>query len=289
MKFVISMAFNRVDEILQLAQAADASGWDAITFSDHTVHPETITTPYPYTETGERRWQAFTEWPDPWVIIGACAAVTRRIRFTNNVFVLPIRNPFQVAKAVGTAAVLSNNRVTLTIGVGWSKDEYLLMGQDFHTRGKRCDEMIEILKLLWRGDMVEYHGKYYDFDRLEMNPAPTAPVPIWVGGISDAAHRRAATLGDGWLSDLQPSDEIIETVSKIKSYRADAGLGDKPFDVMASASDAWEIEGYRKLEQGGVTHLLTMPWAFYHGENPNLEQKIDGIQRFAKDIIAKFR
>lgn len=283
------MAFSQTDEIIPLAMAADEYGWDAISFSDHIVHPEHITTPYPYTDTGERRWEAFSDWPDPWVAIGACASVTRRIRFTNNVFVLPIRNPFQVAKAVSTAAVLSGNRVTLTIGVGWSKDEYQLMDQDFHTRGKRCDEMLEILKLLWSGEMVEYHGKYYDFDRLEMNPAPSAPIPVWVGGISVAAHRRAARLGDGWLSDLQPTDEILQSVEDIHKIRRESGRSELPFDVMASPNDAWEIEGYKKLHAGGVTHLMTMPWVFYHGENPSLELKIDGIKRFSSDIISNFR
>lgn len=288
LKFVLPMAFSRTDEIIPLAIAADEHGWEAISFSDHIVHPEQISTAYPYTETGERRWEAFSDWPDPWVSIGACAAVTKRIRFTNNVFVLPIRNPFQVAKAVSTAAVLSNHRVTLTIGVGWSKDEYELMGQDFHTRGKRCDEMIEILKLLWSGEMVEYHGDYYNFDRLEMTPAPTSTVPIWVGGISAAAHRRAARVGDGWLSDLQPTDEILQSVKEIHALRETNGRSHLPFEVMASPNDAWEVEGYKRLYEGGVTHLMTMPWVFYHGENPTLEQKIDGIKQFSSDIIAKF-
>lgn len=287
MKFVISMAYNRIADIVELAKAADDSGWDAITFSDHVVHPEQISTPYPYTETGERRWSAFTDWPDPWVLIGACAAVTRNLRFTTNVFVLPIRNPFLVAKAVSTAAIVSDNRVTLTIGVGWSKDEYQLLQQDFHTRGKRCDEMIEILQKLWTGEMVEHHGVHYQFDRLEMNPAPTAPIPIWVGGISPAAHRRAARLGDGWLSDLQPSQEIIDTIRTIETYRHEYGRAERPFDVMASPSDAYDADGFRRLEEHGVTHLLTMPWAFYHGDNATLEQKKDGIKRFADEVIGK--
>ncbi|MEH6551998.1 MAG: LLM class F420-dependent oxidoreductase [Pseudomonadales bacterium] len=287
MKFVISMAYSSIADILELARTADETGWDAITFSDHIVHPQTINTPYPYTENGERRWDAFTEWPDPWVIIGACAAVTKNLRFTNNVFVLPIRNPFIAAKAISTAAIVSNNRVTLTVGVGWSKDEYQLMQQDFHTRGKRCDEMIEILKKLWTGDMVEHHGEFYDFDKLEMNPAPSQDIPIWVGGISTAAHKRAARLGDGWLSDLQPSDEIIQTVAQIQAYRNTYDRSHLPFEVMASPSDAWDISGYKKLEDGGITHLMTMPWMFYHGENASLEQKKDGIKRFADEIISK--
>lgn len=289
MKFVIPMAFSRIEEILPLAKAADECGWDAISFSDHIVHPETISTAYPYTENGERRWEAFSDWPDPWVAIGACAAATQRIRFTNNVFVLPIRNPFQVAKAVSTAAAFSDNRVTLTVGVGWSKDEYLLMDQDFHTRGKRCDEILEILPLLWSGKMVEFHGKYYDFDRLEMNPAPSARIPVWVGGISTAAHRRAARLGDGWISDLQSTEEILETIAVIQKYRSEYGRSDLPFEVMASANDAWDLPGYQRLHAGGVSHLLTMPWVFYHGESPSLEQKIDGIRQFSADIISHFQ
>ena len=268
-------------------QLANEAGWDAMTFSDHVVHPERIDTPYPYTETGERRWEAFTDWPDPWVTIGACAAVTRRLRFTTSVFVLPMRNPFLAAKAIGTAAVVSGDRVTLTIGVGWCKEEYELMQQDFHTRGKRCDEMIEVMKKLWTGEMVEHHGRFYQFDRLEMNPAPGAPIPIWVGGISKAAHRRAARLGDGWHSDLQSGQEILDTVAQIHEYRREYGREQLPFDVIASPSDVFDVDGYHQLETRGVTHLLTMPWAFYHGPEATLEQKKDGIRRFADDIIRK--
>ncbi len=166
MKFVLSAAFSPLDDLPALARAADQHQWQAMSFSDHVVNPETITTPYPYTEDGSRRWQAFTDWPDPWVSIGALASITERLRFTNNVFVLPMRNPFLVAKAVSTAAILSNNRVTLTIGVGWSRDEYLLMQQDFHTRGKRCDEMITIMKKLWTGKMVQHQGQHYQFEPL---------------------------------------------------------------------------------------------------------------------------
>ncbi len=279
------MAFSKVGELIALARAAEESGWYGISFSDHIVHPERISNPYPYTDDGRRRWEAYTDWPDPWVAIGACAAVTQHLQFTNNVFVLPIRNPFLVAKSVATAAALSGDRVTLTIGVGWSEDEYALMGQDFHSRGKRCNEMIEILRLLWSGEMVEFKGEHYAFERLEMNPAPSSAIPIWVGGISTAAHRRAARLGDGWLSDLQPTQEILESVAAIHAYRVEYGQTEAPFSVMASASDAWDVEGYRRLRDGGVTHLLTMPWVFYHGENAALEQKIDGIRRFAADIF----
>ncbi len=286
MKFVLSTSFSSVAHLTAIAPVADESGWEAMSFSDHVVHPESIATPYPYTEDGSRRWEAFTDWPDPWVSIGALAAITTRLRFTNNVFVLPMRNPFIVAKAISTAAVISDNRITPAFGVGWSSDEFSLMQQDFRSRGKRADEMIEIMRLLWSGDWVEYRGEHYQFDRLEMNPAPPGYIPIWIGGISDAAMRRAARLGDGWVTDLQTSDEIIECIERIRAWRREYGRDHLPFDIMATPADAYDIAGYRRLEDAGVTHILTMPWPFYHGDTNDLEKKIDGVKRYADDIIA---
>jgi probable F420-dependent oxidoreductase len=287
MKFVLSTSFSSVAHLTQIAPVADKTGWHAISFSDHVVHPQAITTPYPYTKDGSRRWQAYTDWPDPWVMIGALSTITTRLRFTNNIFVLPMRNPFLVAKSISTAAIVSNNRVTAAIGVGWSKDEFNLMQQDFHTRGKRTDEMVEIMRLLWSGEMVEYQGQHYQFDLMEMNPAPTEYIPIWVGGISDAAMKRAARIADGWVTDLQSSEEIITCIKKISAYRKEYGRETEPFEIMATPSDAYTIDGYRKLEDAGVTHILTQPWPFYHGETDDIEKKIDGVERYAEDIILK--
>jgi probable F420-dependent oxidoreductase len=285
-KFVVSAAFNDPDHLLELAVCAEECGFEAMAFPDHVVHPEKLDTPYPYTADGSRRWQAFTPWVDPWVAIGACAAVTTRLRFTNNVFVLAMRNPFLAAKAIATASVLSRGRVTLTLGVGWSNIEYTLLGQDFKTRGKRTDEMIDVLRKLWTGEMVSHAGAYYRFDALESNPVPPARIPIWVGGISDAALRRAAR-NDGWLSDLQSSAEIEACIEKIQRYRSEQGRAGEPFDVMASASDAFTVDGYRRLAAAGVTHVLTLPWVFTHGDTKVLREKREGMRRFADDVIGK--
>jgi probable F420-dependent oxidoreductase len=285
-KFVLSAAFNAPEHLTELAVCAEDCGFEAMAFPDHVVHPEKLDTPYPYTPDGSRRWPAFTPWVDPWVAIAACASVTRRLRFTNNVFVLALRNPLLAAKAISTAAVLSRGRVVLTVGVGWSNIEYTLAGQNFRTRGRRTDEMIEILRKLWSGEMVEHHGRDYEFPRLEMNPAPPAPIPIWVGGISDAALRRAARY-DGWLSDLQPSAEIAACIERVRGYRRELGREHAPFDVMASASDAFDRDGYRRLADAGVTHVLTLPWVFTHGDTKDLEKKKDGMRRFADSVIAR--
>jgi probable F420-dependent oxidoreductase len=287
MKFVLSTSFSTVAHLTALAPVADSHGWHAMSFSDHVVNPETIRTPYPYTEDGSRRWEPFTDWPDPWVMIGALSTITTRLRFTNNVFVLPMRNPYLVAKAISTAAIVSGNRVTPAFGVGWSEDEFQLMQQDFRTRGKRTDEMIEVMRLLWSGEMVSYRGQHYQFDPMEMNPAPTEPVPIWIGGISDPAMRRAARLADGWVTDLQTSREITDSIRRIATWREEYGRTGA-FDVMATPSDAYDFDAYRRLEDAGVTHILTMPWPFYHGESEDLDKKIDGVKRYADDVISRF-
>lgn len=283
MKFVVSAAFQPLEHLVPLARACEDAGFEAISFSDHVVYPEILDTPYPYTADGSRRYDETSVFPDPWVAIGALASVTTRLRFTNNVFVLAMRNPFLAAKAISTAAVMSGDRVTLTIGVGWSNIEFELLGQSFRDRGRRTDEMIEVMRRLWTGEPFEHHGTFYDFPTVRMVPAPAARIPIWVGGISDAALRRAAR-NDGWISDLQPTSDIVESIEKIRKLRESLSR-EGSFDVMASANDAWDVAGYRRLEEAGVTHVLTMPWAFYHGLTDDLERKCEGIHRFAEDVI----
>lgn len=251
------------------------------------MHPQKIATPYPYTEDGTPRWRPFTDWPDPWVAIGAMAAATSRLRFLTSIYVLPVRNPLLVAKAVGTAAVLSGGRVTLGVGAGWMREEFELLEQPFEGRGRRMDEMIEVLRTLWAGGWVEHHGEHYDFPPLEMSPVPPEPVPIWVGGLSEPALRRAARRGDGWISDLHTTAELREIAARLRALRGDSERAGRPFAVCAAVKDAFDLDGYRRAADAGVTHLQTMPWLFYPGGGSSLEGKCDGIRRFGEDIVAK--
>jgi len=287
LQFGVPASLSPLAHYLPLAKAADEHGYGFVATSDHVVNHETLSVDYPYTDDGARRWEPFTEWADPWVAIGAMAAVTERVRFVTNVFVLPMRNPFAVAKAVGTAAVLSGNRVVLGVGMGWNADEFALLEQPFRARGRRADEMLEVLAELWAGGWVEHHGEFYDFDRLEMSPAPTERVPVYVGGLSEAALRRAAR-HDGWISDLHRSDELLDICATLRRYREETGRADEPFAVVGSCKDAYEVDHYRRLHDGGVTHLLTMPWVFYAGFTDDIGERVDGIRRFADDVVAHF-
>lgn len=287
MRFCYSTTFSRPEELVPLAVAGDDCGWDTITLSDHLINPVATRSPYPYTKDGQRRWEMGTPWPDPWVTVGHLSAVTRNLKFLTTVYILPARTPVHVAKQVGTAAVLSGNRVQLGIGMGWMEEEFEAMGTPFRNRGKRADEMLEVLQALWTGEVVEHHGEHFDVPPLEMLPAPSEPVPVYVGGLSEVALRRAAR-HDGWVSDLHTVDELREICATLQRYREECGRAHLPFQVFGSARDAWDLDGYRRLHDAGVTHLITMPWYFYAGPEADLAGKVDGIKRFAEDVIARW-
>ncbi|MFL6061918.1 MAG: TIGR03619 family F420-dependent LLM class oxidoreductase [Marmoricola sp.] len=283
MRFSVTVAFQPVEELLAIARTADACGYDAISIPDHVVDLETLETPYPYTPDGKRRWEHSADWPDPWVLAGAMAAVTTDIHFYTSVYVAALRSPYQVAKSVGTAAVLSGNRVALGVGVGWCREEFDLMGQDFSTRGKRTDEALDLLAELWSEGWSSRDGEFYPTPRLVMEPTPTARIPIYVGGLSEVGMRRAAR-HDGWIGDLYSTEEAGRHARRLAEIREEIGAeGD--FRFITALNDAFLPEQFAAAADVGVTDVWTMPWAYYHGLECTLEQKLDGIERFAADVV----
>ena len=282
MKVYVSIAFQETSDAIELARAADELGYDGIGIPDHVVNLETLQTPYPYTADGSRRWEAFTDWPDPWVMIGAIALQTARLRFVTTVYLPAMRDPYSAAKAIGTAAVLAGGRLELGIGVGWCRDEFELLGQQFERRGRRTDEMLELMKALWAPGWTEHSGEFYTAPRLEMEPTPP-PIPVYVGGLSDIALRRAAR-HDGWIGDLITTDQALERIATLRRIRAENGSDMAGFEAITPLSDAFTPEHYARAEAGGVTGIITMPWMFYSGPAATLGQKIDGMRRFRSDM-----
>ena len=146
--------------------------------------------------------------------------------------------------------------------------------------------MLQVLDELWAGGWVEHHGEFYDIPRFEMSPTPSEPVPVYVGGMSDAALRRAAR-HDGWISDYVTTDDAIAFRSTIDGYRAAHGTADGHFSMICSLSDAWQVEHFARAEEGGVTDILTMPWAYYGGFDAPLDEKLAAIDRFADEVTSK--
>ena len=213
MRFAVSLAYQPLDHLAEMARAADRLGYHSLGVPDHVVDLEELATPYPYTSDGARRWEVGTPWPDPWVLIASLAALTTRIRFFTSVYVLPLRNPFQVAKSVGTAAVLSGDRVDLGIGIGWCREEFELLGADFSTRGRRTDEALDLLAALWRPGTTTFEGRFHSAPPLTMEPTPSRPVPVFVGGLSEVAFARAAR-HDGWIGDLYTIEEAGRQIGR---------------------------------------------------------------------------
>jgi len=288
-KFATALAFNDPLHFCDLARTADESGWDWFAVSDHIVFPERISSAYPYAKDGKPYWSSSTPWPDPWTAIAAMAAVTRRLRFMTNVYILPARNPVLAAKQIGTVAYMSGERIAVGVGTGWMEEEFELLGQDFRARGKRMNEQIDIMRKLWRGGMVEHQGERYRFDRLEMSPVPREPVPVYIGGISDVALRRAARIGDGWIAVQHTSEEIGQMLGRIQALRKEYGTDSRPFEAVVACTDTFDVDGYRRLEEMGVGTLTTVPWVMYGADPGSLVEKQDALKRFAEDVIDRMR
>ena len=291
MRWTVAFPMFPADHLVPMARAAEEAGFDTITVPDSVFYPEQVSAEYPYSKDGGRFWAPETPFVDPFVAISAMAAVTEKIRFLTNVVKLPIRDPLLVAKQLSSMAVLANNRVGLGVGLSWIPEEFAWTHTEMRTRGKRADEMIEILKLVCAGDgpqWVEYHGNHYDFDRLMMAPVPDQPVPIYVGGLSEPGFRRAARLADGWISVQNSTEEITGAIAALETYRAEYGRADVPFEINALATDAFDLDGYHRLADAGVTELQAVPWYFFGGDPDDLGVRLDSLSKFSDTIITKF-
>ena len=257
--------------------------------SDHLFFPEKLHSRYPYSPDGKPGFDGATPFPEVWTSIAAMAAATTRLHFSTMVFVLPLRNPLEVAKTVGTLSLLSGGRVALGCGAGWIREEFDQLGVEFSTRGKRFDEMIGVLRALWRGGMVEHHGRFFDFDRIQMSPAPRAPVPIYVGGLAPAALRRAAVLGDGWIGTGQDPAELPALLARLRALRAEAGRSREPFETICPLIAPPEVDLLRRLAGEGMTSATAWPFSYTLPPDATLAQKRDSLLRFGESVIAKLR
>lgn len=289
MQFAIALAFNDPRQWPQLARTAEEAGFGALVVSDHLVHPRDLTTPYPYTASGKPRWSSDAPWPDPLIAITAMAAATRRIRFLTSIYLLSLRHPVVAAKQIGTTALFAEGRLILGVGAGWMREEFDLLGVPFAGRGRRLVESVELMRRLWKGGMVEHRGESYAIPPLEMAPALEVPVPIWGGGTSEVALRRAATHFDGWASEMQSAGEVETFLGRLAEYRREAGRDHLPFGSCVTATDVHDLDGYRALEALGVSYLVTVPWALEGRFEDDLDFKCDSIRRFSEAVIAPLR
>lgn len=273
--------------IRDYAQTAESLGFDHILIYDHVVGANTASRPKwsgPYTSK-----HTFHE---PFVVFGYMAACTQRIELATGVIILPQRQTVLVAKQAAEVDVLSGGRLRLGIGVGWNDVEFEALGTNFHDRGARCVEQMKVMRALWTQETVTFEGKWHRMPDAGINPLPVQrPIPLWIGGESDVALRRAARIADGWMSSRpirpagkQPAGEPAREhqAEQLREHLAAAGRSPKTFGIEGRAAiadggpDQWrlQIEQWKTL---GATHLSvnTMQAGL-----PNPRAHIDAITRF---------
>ena len=290
-QFTLALAMCPPEQVLPLARAAEAAGWDSVCFPDSVFYPEQVSGEYPFTPDGKRFWPDDAPFVDPLVGMPAVGAATSRLGLYTNVLKTPLREPLLVAKSLGSIAALFPGRVGLGVGLSWIPEEFTWLGQEMKTRGKRLDEQIEIIRLVLAGGYVEFHGAQYDFDRLRMEPPAPAedPVPIYVGGHSDAGIRRAARLGDGWIGAQSSAEDITDFVARLRTALDDAGRAGEPFEIKATPIVPATVDAMAPLAAAGLTDVITVPWYFSGGDPNDHQHQLDSIDWFAETVIHPLR
>lgn len=200
------------------AQHLEVCGFESLVVVEHTVLMSQYTSVYPYDASGRVELRADCAVPDPLDLLSFLAGQTRRLRLATGVLVLPNHHPVVLAKRAATVDVLSGGRLRLCVGTGWLKEEIEACGADFGSRGRRADEQLAVLRLLWqnRPEGADHHGEFFHFDNAMCYPKPLAHIPIHVGGHSRAAARRAGRLGDGFQPLGVAGAELADLVSLMR-------------------------------------------------------------------------
>jgi probable F420-dependent oxidoreductase len=229
---------NDASKIRDWAQAAEALGFAYIEVPDHVLGA---------TPRGD--WVPRYDHRDPFhetfVTLGFLAAVTTKIRLSSGILIAPQRQTGLIAKQAAEVDVLSGGRLRLGIGVGWNHVEYEALGADWKTRGVRQAEQIEVLRQLWTGEPIDYRGRFHDLQGVNIVPPPVQrTIPIWVGGSSDAAVKRAARLGDGWMPIMAPDTEAEQKLALLRA------------EMRAHGRDSNEVglEGWLRMHDADPQH-----------------------------------
>jgi probable F420-dependent oxidoreductase len=210
-----------------LARAAEEAGYHSMVIPDSICYPLHADSRYPYNPDGTREFLEDKAFLEPFSLIPALGMITSRIRFTTFVVKVPIRNPVLLAKQVTSTAVLTGNRLILGVGTSPWREDYDVLGVDWANRGRRLDESIAIVRGLAAGGYLEYHGEIYDVPAIKIAPVPSEPIPVLIGGHSDAALRRAARLGDGWMHGGGDPADLPRLLARLAELRRQARQGNE--------------------------------------------------------------
>ena len=241
-----------------VASAADDCGFATLWVGEHVVMVDRSASRYPYSDDGVIAVPAQADWLDPMITLSFAAAASSRIAIATGVLLLPEHNPVVVAKQAASLDRLSGGRLTLGVGVGWSKEEFDALGVPFEHRGARTAEYVAAMRTLWRDDVASFDGKLVGFDSIRVNPKPVRDrrVPIVVGGNSDPALRRVVAWGDGWYGfNVDGVAAVRERVAKLEELCAESGR-DRAELRLAVALVNPQVGDFGALADLGVDELV---------------------------------
>ena len=237
------------ENLRTLAQRAESLGFDSVWVSDHIILPRKVDSFYPYAADGVATFRPDEDYYDPLATLNFLAGCTQKIRLGTHVLILPYRNPVLTAKMLSTLDVLSGGRVILGAGVGWMEEEFQALGLDTYAqRGAVTDEYIQLFKELWTKDNPEFHGEHYQLSESGFKPKPVQKPhpPIWIGGHTNPAIRRAAKYGDGWMpiglrppAILEP-EELAEKIARLRRLTVRAGRPEDAVSLCFSTGVAFD-------------------------------------------------
>lgn len=288
MQFWQAISYAPPDQLIELARTAEAAGFTGIAIPDHIVTPVRIESRYPYTADGEILWDPSAPYPEPWILAAVLAQATKHLCFMTYVYILPLRDPFSAARSIATAALYSGDRIVVGVGAGWMEDEFRVIGKSFADRGRRMDDMLVVIRKLLGGGPVEHHSEFFDFAPVQLAPVPTAAVPIWVGGHSDAALRRAAG-SEGWVGVNYDESEIPSMLRRLASARRGSEPRSSDFSITLALNGVPDKATCRRLEGLGVTGIIVPSWLALGEEPSSLEHKRAGMLSFGESVISQWR
>jgi probable F420-dependent oxidoreductase len=301
-----SSATVTTEDLVRFAQQAEALGFYCLTVADHIVVPKNISVPYPYTIDGKYPGAGYHL--ETLTTMSFLAGATKRIRFATSVMIAPYRNPILTAKMLSSLDVLSNGRVIVGLGVGWMKEEFdNLQAPPFEDRGKVTDEYIKAFRELWTSDNPSFKGKYCNFSNVVFLPKPVQKptIPIWIGGHSKQALRRAGQLGDGWhpiggvpTIPLEP-DDMKRDMETLAEHARRAGRDPKTIRVALKGSlfdKEKKIDGRRRRFMGSAEEIASdireyraagVDTMIFDVRRPNMAETLDRMEWMAKEVFIR--
>jgi probable F420-dependent oxidoreductase len=256
-------------ELAEIAQTADAYGFESLWIGEHVLVPLDGVP-----EGDARNFRPDSRFVEPWSALSHVAAATRRVKLGTCVAVLPLHHPVHLARQIATVDVLSGGRVIVGAGIGVIEAEYRAVGEDFHSRGARLDEMIDVLDLLFTQKEPQYHGRYFDFPPSGFEPKPISQPrpPLLLGGGSPAALRRCVARADGWFGTSPDPDAARPIIADLQERREAAGHPPLEITLLTGWGRGYDPGLVEAYEEAGVDRLVATPWSSSRAARQGIEQ-----------------